>query len=67
MQLDSIESTWREQEAGMRQGCPLSPYLFVPLVGALFQDIKKELISRRQQEPIDGILFSEILYADGLM
>ena len=33
-------------------------------MGALFQDVKREPISRRQQEPIDGILFSEILYAD---
>ena len=29
-----------------------------------FNDIKTELITRRQREPIDGILFSEVLFAD---
>ena len=34
------ESEWRFQSPGIRQGCPLSPYLFVRVMGALFADIK---------------------------
>ena len=31
-------------------------------MGALFADLKQELTPPRQQQPIDGIHFSEILY-----
>ena len=58
------ESEWRFQNSGIRQGCPLSPYLFVLVMGALFADIKRELCTPRQLQPIDGIYFSEILFAD---
>ena len=30
----------------------------------MFKDIKTDLTSKRQQEPLDGVHFSEILYAD---
>ena len=55
------ESAWRSQTTSI--GCPRSPYLFVLLIGAMFADLKK-LCTRRQQEPIDGIHFAEVLYAD---
>lgn len=61
---DNNESEWKFQYSGIRQGCPLSPYLFVLVVGALFADIKMELCTPRQLQPIDGIKFSEILFAD---
>ena len=58
------ESDYLQQQAGIRQGCPLSPYLFVLAMSAIFSDIKDRLHTHRQQEPIDGITFSEVLYAD---
>ena len=64
VKLGDVESDWRIQSAGTRQGCPLSPYLFVLLMGALFSDIKVELCTKRQQQPIDGFHFAAILYAD---
>ena len=59
-----VESDWHTRYTGIRQGCPLFPYIFTLVMGALFADIKTELCTRRQMEPIDGIYFSEILYAD---
>ena len=62
--MNGQDSDWKCQGTGIRQGCPLSPYLFCLVMGALFTDIKAELNTPRQKQPIDGIHFSEILYAD---
>ena len=64
VKVGSDNSEWTPQRAGIRQDCPLSPYLFVLVMGALFSDLKVELCTPRQQEPIDGIHFSEVLFAD---
>ena len=41
------------------------PHIFFCLVmGALFADLKQELNTPRQQQPINGIHFAEILYTD---
>ena len=61
------ESEWKFQYSGIRQECPLSPYLFVLVMGALFADNKMELYTRRQLQPLDGIYFSEILFADNTL
>ena len=59
-----VYSTFRIQRSGIRQDCPLSPYLFSILMSAVFQDIRAKLYIPKQIEPIKGIRFAEILYAD---
>ncbi len=58
------ESNYLKQEPGIRQGCPLSPYLFVLVMSVMMHDIKQRLRGPRTLAPIKGIDFAEILYAD---
>jgi len=61
------ESTDHIQHTGIRQGCRLSPYLRILVMTVLMSDVKSRLNTFRQNDPIDGIKFGEVLYADGTL
>ena len=61
---DEFKSNVYEQRAGIRQGCPLSPYLFVIVMSVMFADIRSEHHRRLATGKLDHLLFMEILYAD---
>ena len=63
-EIDGVESEWETQETGIRQGCPLSPYLFIIVMTVMFSEIHKEMGATLIEKRVDGIAFDEILYAD---
>ena len=62
VEVEGNQSNTYTQDRGIRQGCPLSPYLFVIVMACLFKDIKDEMPDRNDLP--DNVDFREVLYAD---
>ena len=58
------KSSYRRQRAGIGQGRPLSPYLFVLLMTVLFHDVHKRLDRLIQVGKLNYFDYWELLYAD---
>eukprot|EP00975_Prorocentrum_lima_P031682 6650622-Prorocentrum_lima.AAC.1 len=67
VELQGALSVVKEQKRGIRQGCPLSPYLFIAVMTVLIYDVKQLLLTKGislEAQRLAGILFDETLFAD---
>ena len=64
VEMDNKQSDWKRQETGIRQGCPLSPYLFIILMSVMFWDIHHEGVKGLERNRVVGTEFDEVVYAD---
>ena len=64
VEVDGHKSEYQPQETGIRQGCPLSTYVFIILMTVMFHDIHKSDTLSTISQRIVGTEADEVLYAD---
>ena len=58
--IEGQTSTWHQPTVGFRQGCPLSPSLFIIVLSAVYHDTEAEAIGNKLDKSVMNTLFDEM-------
>lgn len=64
IEINGTHSKWEEQTTRIRQGCPLSPYLFLVVMTVIFNDIHYKIDGQMAIQRVPGTNYDEVVYAD---
>ena len=53
VEMGDETSSWKTQETGIRQGCTLSPYLFILLMSAILWDVHDDEVLEKELKQLD--------------
>lgn len=65
--MDGKDSAWKQQYTDIRQGYPLSPYLFILVMTDILHDRHEAEQTHTESLRITGIDFDEVVYADDII